>query len=89
MPFGYRWAQREDMEWVSDHPDWFMTIDDGTALPGLAVKWDCMIEFGMDHDHDPEECESRMLAVGYHNVQNRDRDLSEEDESAIQDLLEN
>lgn len=59
MPYGYRWALpdekgRPDAEWVFD----------GTSMD-LAVPWDCMVEFGMEHDHDPEKCEQRMARLEY------------------------
>ena len=65
MPYGYRWALPDEVESVTSgdqHLAQFMVqvIVGGTEEEpetDLAIQWDCMIEFGMDHDHDPEDCE--------------------------------
>ena len=57
LPFGYRWALEEDL----NRRDGINVPMFGSLNIGFAVPWDCMVEFGMDHDHDPVECE-RILA---------------------------
>lgn len=70
MPYGYRWMTTEELVEFHDTPKedrfgWMNHVE--IALIGQAnsgdyiVPWDCMIEFGMDHNHDPVECE-RILA---------------------------
>lgn len=67
IPFGYRWATDEDMQWIADKPDWFVEVKKHGILPGLAIKWDCFIEFG-DHNHDPEECERVLYDMKYASI---------------------
>lgn len=65
MPYGYKWAEPEEVEAVTSgdmHLARYMVqvIVGGTKdepQTDLAIQWDCVIEFGMDHDHDPETCE--------------------------------
>jgi hypothetical protein len=52
LPYGYRWATIEDYDWTMDHPEWFELVRNDSDNYVIAVMWDCMIEFGMDHDHD-------------------------------------
>lgn len=71
VPHGYRWLT--DAEWneffCTDEDDRFGWMNyvavkcpvSGSNTAGYIVPWDCIIEFGMDHDHDPVECE-RILA---------------------------
>lgn len=71
MPDGYRWlTDAEYDELWSTHPKdyvgWMNHVavkktDIGDNTAGYIVPWDCMIEFGMDHNHDAVECE-RVLA---------------------------
>lgn len=71
MPYGYRWmtedeideynnaTERERVGWMRPHYIGVVTTclnPEGQPV----VQWDCMIEFGMNHDHDPVECERIM-----------------------------
>lgn len=74
MPYGYRWMTVEEYAeydeavqaggrlwgWMKDEHVGRAT--DG-GVTGLVVQWDCMIEFGMDHDHDAVECEQHMALM--------------------------
>lgn len=65
MPKGYRWATAEEAEYSTSsdfHLSNYMVQvrvggTDDEPQTDLAIMWDCMIEFGEDHDHDPEQCE--------------------------------
>lgn len=74
MPFGYRWMTSEEIADynAAESHRWGWMRDEyvGIVTTCLApsgqpiVKWDCMIEFGMDHDHDSVECERLMAEMG-------------------------
>jgi hypothetical protein len=68
MPYGYRHLTDDELdEFVTldeDQPrwGWLGHVAKFSTLLGTRYirPWDCMIEFGMSHDHDPEECERIM-----------------------------
>ena len=60
MPHGYRWIVEEDFDRSEAEQSLFRPHDGGTIVP-----WDCMVEFGFDHDHDAEKCEQRIARLGY------------------------
>ena len=73
MPYGFRWLTADEVDeynGTDDHRWGWMkyvavkatTRDDNTA--GYIRPWDCMIEFGMDHEHVPSECERMMFLMG-------------------------
>lgn len=87
MPYGYRWLTSEEKEelacldpgerrWGWTNEEYFGVIvpTSDSNLAGYIRQWDCMIEFGMDHDHDPVECE-RIMADMNHEIPD-DRDYS-------------
>ena len=55
MPHGYRWIVEEDFDRSEEVQALFRPFMGGTIVP-----WDCMVEFGFDHDHDPQECEQLL-----------------------------
>lgn len=66
MPYGYRWLTDDEQEQLAaldaDERRWgWMRDEYHSTLDGKPIiQWDCMIEFGMDHDHDAVECERIM-----------------------------
>lgn len=56
MPYGYRWIAKSDFDERSE----YALSKCKPFMGGTIIPWDCMIEFGMDHDHDPEKCERIM-----------------------------
>ena len=82
IPHGYRWMTEDEIEQYNATPEsrrygWMSNEHIGLVSTCLSpagqpvVKWDCMIEFGMDHSHDPVECERIMADM------NTDYDVSE------------
>lgn len=69
-PHGYRWFTDDEIReynetpadrrigWMSDEYVGLVVLRNAPSR--LVRQWDCMIEFGMDHDHDPVECERIM-----------------------------
>ena len=73
MPDGYRWMTDEEIteyNATTDHRwGWMRDEYIGLVTTCLSpagqpvVQWDCMIEFGLDHDHDAVECERHVLSM--------------------------
>lgn len=67
MPYGYRHLTGDEYAEYMFADDFRFGWLNHVEIHGSPVveehyirPWDCMIEFGMDHDHDPAECESMM-----------------------------
>lgn len=63
MPHGYRWLTQEEADEYADTDDhrwgWMKYVAICTNTFGVQEytrPWDCMIEFGMDHDHSETAC---------------------------------
>lgn len=89
MPYGYRWATADEVEeflnsdrrWGKMREEYWVQVrvggTDDEPWTDLAIQWDCMIEFGLDHDHDAVECERLMAMMndpmdGYDDFYNRE-----------------
>lgn len=88
MPHGYRWMTGDEIEQYNETPErrrcgWMRDEHIGLVTTCLnpvgdpVVKWDCMIEFGMDHDHDPTVCERIMADMNpdYSYAMDNDYDM--------------
>ena len=83
MPYGYRWMTEVELEEYhaldDDEPRWGWMRDEYIGLipgSGMIVQWDCMIEFGLDHEHDATECERTMAMMSDPLGDYDDRDYS-------------
>lgn len=70
MPDGYRWMTVEEFDEYDQSTEeerrWGWKRDESVGrvtgeVTGLVRQWDCMVEFGLDHEHDAEECERTMV----------------------------
>lgn len=72
LPYGYRWAVDDEEDYRTDtilvHREGRDCLYEDTA--SVAVPWDCMVEFGFLHDHDPVDCERRMFDRNYDSFYN-------------------
>lgn len=72
MPYGFRWLCADEIEQFNSTPEnrrcgWmnYLAICTNTFNVWEYIRpWDCMIEFGMDHEHDPAACEHMMFLMG-------------------------
>lgn len=73
MPYGYRWmtydekteyamADANERQWGWKNAEYVGVVvpTPKSNIAGYVRQWDCMIEFGLNHEHDPVECERIM-----------------------------